>query len=477
MTTITTFGPLAFVPVAKPPRWMLCAVASVFLHLGLLWGEAWLARAPSARAEEPKDKSAQTEDDSKPTQAGDVTGVEEPGRERSDTARAAADVLLWVPREFVELSFLLSGAAAGLVEDQQLVPRVDNLINPKEGEIHVFPTLFAETRVPFNVGARVVARAGRIGSSVRVGFGGVEDLSFESRLHIHTSPYVPGLLTIEALHDSASSQEYRGVGNDPVNDPRNTFLGAGPVGTYREFRERFILGFGTRPYDGDVELFLSTSLSQRRSVDSSEENTLSAVFAPDTVPGFGETERIIYSEFDARFDSRSSRQGVEPGVLAEGYAGYAVGVVSTSATYLRAGARTAGYFPVMKRTNVISPKLVVDVLQPLEGDVPFNFTLQQPDFRGPIERTDETSVVASLDYQWRLAEFMAARVFVDGATVAPSFSELAFDRMTYAVGLGLDAFGDQSLIGSTSLAFNHEGVRFTLRLGLAPIFGDRQHRQ
>src|SRR6185503_19003361 len=84
----------------------------------------------------------------------EVQGVDRPAEEKGDTARAIGGVLLYVPRAAAEAVFLATGTAAGLVQNEQVVPRVRSLIAPRPGQIGVYPTAFVETGVNPNIGAR-----------------------------------------------------------------------------------------------------------------------------------------------------------------------------------------------------------------------------------------------------------------------------------------------------------------------------------
>src|SRR5262245_6932886 len=59
-----------------------------------------------------------------------VKGVVRPAREPGDGLREAASALLFIPRKTVEYLFLATGTAAGLVRDEQVVPRVEELVAP-----------------------------------------------------------------------------------------------------------------------------------------------------------------------------------------------------------------------------------------------------------------------------------------------------------------------------------------------------------
>ena len=68
-------------------------------------------------------------------------------------------MLLYVPRATTEILFITTGTAAGLIEEEQVVPRIDDMLHPGEGEVRIFPTAFMETGSSLNVGARVIGRA------------------------------------------------------------------------------------------------------------------------------------------------------------------------------------------------------------------------------------------------------------------------------------------------------------------------------
>src|SRR5262245_24612075 len=75
----------------------------------------------------------------------EVSDVEHEESRPGDTWREINSGLLFLPRTAIELLFIATGTAAGLVESEQVVPRVNDLLHPPPGEIRVFPTAFAET--------------------------------------------------------------------------------------------------------------------------------------------------------------------------------------------------------------------------------------------------------------------------------------------------------------------------------------------
>jgi hypothetical protein len=413
-----------------------------------------------------------------------VTGIEEPERDDGDAARDFANVLLFVPRELFDLLFQGTSAAAGLIADEQLVPRYQRALGaPPGGAIYVFPTLFAETDAPLNVGARMITDTRYVATSTRFGFGGFDEFVLETRVLVKGGPDLPFAFSLEAFDEHQSEVEYHGLGIRPDLDDRNRFRAGTPyaVGLYREQHVRFLGSLGMRLAD-EFQFFLSASLARRRIFDANDaaDQALGQVFEIDSVPLADNSTWLGYAEMAARFDSREFVGKPSPGVLCEAYSGGARSVTGEPVGFMRIGWRIGTFIPIYRRTNILSPRLVVDHVVPLGGlDVPFPELPGQPDFRGFDTRRDRLSIVFGLDYSWELASFMGMRLFLDQATVAPGVSELSSDQIKnvrWAAGLGFDFFTDNAVLAQTALSFSPEGVRFLLSIGAPEGYGDRQHR-
>lgn len=434
---------------------------------------------PGEDLEEPE---APTEPEPAPTKTppDQVSGIERGGRETGDLSRELAGALLWLPRQTVELLFFASGNAAGLIDDEQVIPRLEDTLNPPKGEVRVFPTLFVETAGDLSVGTRLLARADNFGSTVRVGFGGRHELVAESRLRATLTEPRPIVVGIELQHDVRGSRGYLGVGQEPRTDPRNRFRADATEfdARYAEVRERFISSIGIRPLD-DVEVFVSSSITSRHVEDASDSGAqaLSRVFELDSLSGGIGVRRINYNEMALKVDTRQGRNGAYPGLQLEVYGGHAVGIPPTATSFLRTGGRIATHIEVYRRSNILSPRLVLDTMRPV-GDfsIPWGELTRQPDFRGFDTRRDRTSLVASLDYRWTLMRYLAAKLFVDMAQVAPDLPSLREQPPRYAGGLGLDVFTRSGSLGSVTTVVSPEGYKLTLTFGVAGGFGDRQHR-
>lgn len=418
-----------------------------------------------------------------------VRGIERPAEDPTDAARAAGGVLLYLPRAMLDVVFFATGAAAGVLQDRQVVPRVRDLLFSPGGEIGVFPTLFAETGGHANVGARMVARTGQAATMLRTGYGGSDELVLEARIRLAAGLPLPVALDLEALHDRSTDLDYLGVGQEPGEDARNLFVGEAREALYRETKTRWIVGLGARLSE-DLELLVSSSLTLRRVDDPPDAGPLaiSSVFAPGSVPGASETTRVFYGEAAFRLDTRATRGTPSPGAIVEGYAGAARGLDpsppapgSTSPRgpvhVVRFGGRIAAFVPILSRSNILSPKIVADHLIPAsDAPIPFTELTRQPEFRGEDSRRDRTSIVGSLDYRFAIMRYLAGRLFADAAAVGPGPGDVDLRAVRPAGGLGVDFGSVDTEIGQAAVAFSPDGVRFHLSIGLDSGFGDRQHR-
>jgi hypothetical protein len=439
-----------------------------------------------------------------------VRGIERPGLAPDDPGREAAAGVLFIPRELLKLMFLASGLTAGLIRDEQVVPRLAEMLSPRPGSYSVLPSLFLDTRRRASAGAELLGNSQWAAMRLAFGFGGVHDLVGEARLRIALPRPLPLVISIEGLADSRSTLDFLGVGQDPDTDPRNAFRQGAIThdALYFEERERAILTLGARLGD-DFELFLSSSLLRSHVADTPDGGpaTLSNVFQPGNVPGApvppavppaGATcppaaevstglpsiascpvdSRISYTELAVRFDTRASKSRPSPGVLVETYAGAAVGVGGDPTRFYRIGGRAAGFISILRRTNILSPKIVLDGTARPAGEIlPFTQLVGQPDFRGLDTRVDNLSLVASIDYRWSMIRYLGPRIFMDMASVGPDMGSIFKSAPRFAGGFGFDLFSDSTELAQAMMSFSTEGVRVLFTFGVPTQFGDRQHRR
>ncbi len=428
-----------------------------------------------------------------------VRGIERPALAAGDADREAASGVLFVPRELVKLMFLASGVTASLMRDEQVVPRLEELLSPRPGGISVLPSLFLDSRRRASAGVQALGALRFTAMRLAVGFGGIHDLVGEARLGVALPKPLPFVISLKGLVDTRSTLDYYGVGQQPNTDPRNLFLKTAVThdALYFEERERAILNLGAR-IGADFEWFVSSSVLRSQVADTpgGGPDTITSVFQPGSVTGAPSltpggcpnqvaggscpVESLIsYTELEVRVDTRASKSRPSPGVLAEAYGGAAVGLGDDPSRFYRVGGRAAGFISILRHTNILSTKIIVDGTVRPDGAAPIPFTqlVGQPDFRGIDTRIDNLSLVASLDYRWSMIRYLGPRVFVDMAQVGPNAGALLKAPPRFAGGFGVDLFSNSTELGQAMMSFSTEGVRALLTFGVPTQFGDRQHRR
>jgi hypothetical protein len=404
-----------------------------------------------------------------------ITGREEERRMETEAGADVGDALLFAPREALRYMLLAHLIVARFAHDRQVVPLRSE---DDEPHLYVFPTLFVETERPLSVGLRMVAAGGPFATSHRVGFGGPRDLVAESEVqYADAVGGVPLAVGVEGLAESKTELEYLGIGQTPREDVRNHFIADYDRGLYEERRTRGIVNVGVRPVH-EVQINTSASLTRRQIEDDHEDEddgaALSQVFAPGTVPGWGPDTWLTYMETALRIDTREHAGPPLPGFMAEVYGGYAHQVRGIEIALARTGGRMAGFIPVYRKQNLLSPKIAIDGVAS-DLPVPFTELARQPDYRGADNRRDYVSLVGSVDYIWAFAKYAAARIFVDAATVGPAVDELPLEDIRIAAGGGFELYSTEVSIARLLLAGSADGFHVHLSVGTPSLFGDRQH--
>jgi hypothetical protein len=449
-----------------------CRGALRLVGSGLALGFAAPAWADPAVEEVP------AEDDDAVEERQRLDGRERESRGAGEGWRDFADGALWLPRELARYTLLGHALVARMANEAELVPRAHYRQRARRRpQLYVFSTLFAETERTLSVGTRMIAASGPVVTSARLGFGGVGDLVGAGELQYQPLVgSVPLAFTLEGLGESSTDMRYYGVGQVPEDDPRNHFVPNAPeVGFYEERRSMLLFGFGVRPVD-ELQLFSSFSLAWRRIEDDEDagDEALSRVFEPGTVVVPGPDTWIAYSDTALRLDTREAIGPPSPGLLAEIYGGYGDAVQGGDFSFARAGGRVAGFIPIYRRSNILSPRVVLDSVVTLsDAPLPFTELTRQPVYRGSDRRRDNVSFVASIDYIWGFTPALAARVFVDGATVGEDVQSLAFDHLRVAGGIGLDLHSRRSHIAGLAIAGSADGVHVHVSVGTPDPWGNR----
>lgn len=396
---------------------------------------------------------------------------------REAPAAEALDVITWVPRWLVGALAKSAVATARFVHDGQLVPRYESQLAPSRNvRVLAFPTLLASTERLLSGGARFIVNSPHADISARVGFGGLHDWETGTEVRVPVvRDVVPVVFGLSLTAANATDLEYRGIGQDPADDPRNAYATGreGEIALYDQRRRRLIASIGLRFLD-DFQLLVSTSLDHR---DVTASN-LDEVFLEGTVPRPSSADWHAYHELTLRHDTRPLLAPPNPGWLTEVFGGVAHEVAGETTPFVRTGGTLALFVPLVYDTNILSPRLVIENVLPLSDD-PLSFAEWSRPFahRGEDRRRDRSSWVLGLDYTWPLASFMSGRLFVDTAAVAPNLTEAFRDRPSFAGGFGIDLYSSGYGIGQLSAGWSTDGPIASLRIGDPSPWGDRQRRE
>lgn len=420
--------------------------------------------------------------DTAPTPApGDIGGELRPALPPGEGGRRLLDALLFVPRTVVQVAFIASTETVSFLEDQQVIPRARALLGTEDGKIRLTPTFTVASGLRPELGARLTSHEKRFASMVRTSIVDQDTFLTEGRLLLSLGERGQSQLVLEGFQQRNTDLTFRGIGPDPSHDSRNAFL-PGHVslaGAFLERRERLILGAASRVAE-DVEVLLSSSF-QRRQIDDPRGNrgdTLAATFAPGTVAGAYDRSERFYTEAAVRRDTRAVRGPPAAGLLLEAYLGTSEDARGVYAGALHTGGRIAWFASVVRKTTILNPGFTLDVVEPTGSkSLPFREYAYAPGFRGSDGRVDRVAALAFLDYRWQLIPYLAARLFVDLTTVAPTIASLRTDNLAWAVGGGLDLHSSTTEIGRIGLSCSPGAVQLLFVYGLADRgFGDRQHR-
>jgi hypothetical protein len=415
-----------------------------------------------------------------PTEDPPVGGELRPASPPGQGGRLVLDGLLFLPRALIEGAVLASTATASFIEDQQIVPRVRDILGTEDGTLRWAPTFTVTSRFQPDVGARLMARVGPFSSMLRASVVNEDAFLSEGRLLRSLGERWRTQLFVEGFQQRNRYLSFSGLGPDPAHDLRNEFLAgqSGGSAMFQEERVRLILGASSRVSD-DNELLFSSSLQVRHIEDpDGERRTLSRTFVPGSVAGAYDRSVRVYTEGAVRRDTRAVRGPPADGYLIEAYAGASDDPRGDYAQAVHAGGRVAFFLPVVRKTSILNPGFTVDTIGPFGGQgLPFREYLQAAGFRGSDGRVDRVAALGSLDYRWQLRSYVAARLFFDVTTVAPRFASLRPDHLAWALGGGLDLHSSTTELGRIGLAYSDSSIQFILSYGLSSRgFGDRQHR-
>lgn len=415
-----------------------------------------------------------------------VRGLEQKKTYGDETLRSVTNKVLYIPRKITRGVFVSAGHGAYLIDESKIIEKSSDFFYLYERRIGWYPVIDYSASSGFSGGAKLFYNNMPFGSSLGGYYGqnGLWQAKFNA---VHSGLIRDSVwrLKFTGKIKNRENLKFYGFGPNPENDARNVFNPgrAEDYGLFAQRLSRLQLVSGIRPAER-WELFYTVFYQKRDlSVPNDYDNeNIDKTFDVTHIPGIQNgagTDRLVYNEIAARYDTRRYRGQISPGVRIEGYMGLSEGVGSSKSRFLRSGLDTAFYIPVIKKNRLIVPRIVLDTVDNIHDDTDVIFTdyPRQPSFRGTSSRSllrnDNISVVPSLEYQWPLSFSIRGHVFVDYLLVSDKLESLTFSQAPYAYGFGIDFHGIENELARINVSHGSEGVRLQLTVGLKGYDNDR----
>ena len=415
-----------------------------------------------------------------------VRGLEQKKTAGDETIRSVTNNFLYIPRKIARGIFVSAGHGAYLIDESKIIEKTSDFFYLYERRIGWYPVIAYSASSGIAGGAKLFYNRMPFGSSLGGYYGqnGLWQAKFNA---VHSGQLGENVwrLKFTGKIKNRENLKFYGIGSHPKNVSRNVY-NTGREEDYGLFAQRLSrlqLVAGIRPAER-WELFY-TVFFQKRDLsipDDNDNENIDKTFDATQIPGLQNgagTDRLVYNEIAARYDTRRFRGQISPGIRIEGYAGFSEGVGSSNSRFLRSGLDTAFYIPFIKGNRLIVPRIVLDMADNVNNDMDLIFTdyPRQPSFRGNSSRTllrnDNISAVPSLEYQWPLSFSIRGHVFVDYLLVSDTFENLSFSQAPYAYGFGIDFHGIENELARVTVSHGSEGVRVQLTVGLKGHDNDR----
>lgn len=384
----------------------------------------------------------------------------------------ALSVITYVPLKIIDGSLYAGGHTAAYLSDEDFIRKVKDILYLYEDRLLWFPM------VSYASGFRPAYGGGlyyKGDSWTALGRAEIHDSNYWS--YSLKSTYVRPVRwgewknTLMAVTEQKDDRRFYGLGADPRDDHRNTFIGEHDYGVYTETRKK--LQWSSSVYT-PPKTFGVTYLGylQRRSFEDHghDNNDVREVFDHTRIPGFDAPVKQLYNELSAVWDTRDEKHMLSPGFRSEIYSGLSAGLGKHNANLFRTGFDAAGFIPTIKEDRLIVPRLVTDMVENINDDpIPFSEYPRHQTFRGTssreIIRSERVSLVPSLEYQWPISHALAGHLFYDMLFVGPDAGSIRWHEGLWAAGIGVDFHYFSRELGRAELAFGSEGFQASITFG------------
>jgi len=439
------------------------------------------SRAPAPVEEPPTPPPAPAPIEYQPPPGAESGRIDEPSDGES-AGRTVGRTLLYVPRGIVELLLLPVRGAVWANEKYKIAKTARRWLFNDDMTIGVYPLAFFESSQGVLLGAQLTAEVtpdDYIKVFAGVGTAAGLRASAEYLMLNRLDGRLDAQFNVE--YDQRGQRRFYGFGNADEVDTQPPM----PIDPFDEdvaFRTFYKDKLARASALGDLEVLHNffvdgaASIARRDRADSSRGPPIQDVYMPSSLIDF-DRYNAFYAEGQLRYDSRGPASEWQPrmlwstGTLAAVHGGYSI--LDTDESFFRYGFDVQQFFPIGANPRVLSVRLESEAITADIDEVPFT---EVPSLGGrrwlrgyAIDRfRDKVAAVGTVEYQWDLARWLYASVYVDVGRVYPSWSDLTFDGLRAGYGFSLEAQSHQSLIARVSVASSIDGDVF-FNLYLDPI--------
>jgi len=393
--------------------------------------------------------------------AADVAGAPRPGEESGrldeidpgdSTGRKLARGVLFVPRAALEIVFAPVRGLVWAFDRYDLMERYYDIFFNDARTFGVTPIVRAQTGFGVTLGAKLVHRD-LFGEGERLTLAGASGGQYDSLIDgaLRSGRRFGRLyLDVGGELDRRSKERFYGIGNgdevdaaampiDPLTDP---------TAVETRYEQQLIRATAGADLElvGDLHARAAASIADVELGRSEQGMPIDEVYMPASLVGF-EGYQLAYGELEVRWDSRRAASYLEPtrimssGVFAAAFLGRTHAFDGFEG-YWRYGGDLQGFWRIAPGPRVLAGRLRAEGVTGQRDEVPLNELPQlggRTYLRGyPTERfRDRLAVVGSVDYEWDLARFFTAGLFVDAGRVYEAPDELTLDDLRVGYGVSL----------------------------------------
>lgn len=418
-----------------------------------------------------------------------IRGLENAEEKPDDVFRRISSGILYPFRQVINGIFLIASKSAALALDDEFRSKVENLIyfyEENETRVGWFPVVTYSSGPRFRLGAALFFKNDIISTNIKAYWGGDD---YWSTMYHLSNKYTLGPMewnpTFEAQLTQKDKLEFYGIGPKPKEDTRSHFLSGSKdlYGVFTQEKRLIIIKTPVTFFDNWYVHYIF--LYQMRKIKSGgyKGPPLGAVFDLTALPGgnFSQPVEHIYNEVDCAYDSRNLKKIHCPGWRIEWHAGIVKGVDRDNSFFARAGSEVSAFIPIIKGNRLLIPRVNLYVTENLSDQVaiPFSEYSRHHSFRGTgskkIIRSDNWSVMSSLEYQWPLNHFMAGHIYFDHLAIGPHLKKLGWRDGLYVGGIGINLHNKKKELGRFLIGYGSEKFRVLVSLGFPSHINSREN--